>query len=181
LAEAGKDFAVTSVDQSAARIPTLKRDGSWIEWSRKFRALSLQNPPQDKWLSASPTAGSADEAEDKRHDAAVKSRMTLAVSGDLVSIVDNASTSKDAFNGLQLACVRAEQVRRSVLMSNVEKLSQAQTESIEQYVNRSRDLMTEARDLEAVASAEQLCLKIVCGLLPHHKHAVGSTILASIN
>jgi hypothetical protein len=115
-----------SVDQSAARIPTLKRDGSWIEWSRKFRAyLSLQNPPQDKWLSASPTPGSADEAEDKKQDTAVKSRMTLAVSGDLVSIVDNATTSKDAFNGLQLACVKAEQVRRSVLMSNVEKLWQA--------------------------------------------------------
>jgi hypothetical protein len=72
-----------------------------------------------------------------------------------------------------------QQFAALVLMSNVEKLSQARTESIEQYIHRSRDLMAEAQDLKAVASAEQLCLKIVRGLLPHHKHAVGSTILAA--
>jgi hypothetical protein len=39
--------------------------------------------------------------------------------------------------------------------------------------------MTEAQDPKAVASAEQLCMKIVRGLLPCNKQAVGSTALAA--
>jgi hypothetical protein len=51
--------------------------------------------------------------------------MTLVVSGNLVPIVDNAPSAKEAYTSLQLACVKAEQVRRSVLMSNKERLAGA--------------------------------------------------------
>jgi hypothetical protein len=71
-------------DQSSVKIPLLKRDSSWVEWSRKFRArASLYDPPLDKWLKEEPS--SADPAEREREDkedAKVKSLMTLAVSGD---------------------------------------------------------------------------------------------------
>jgi hypothetical protein len=99
-------------------------------------------------------------------DAKFKSLMTLTVSGDLVSVVENASAAKQAFRGLQAFCVKKEQVRRSVLSSNVEKLAQGQSESVETFITRARLLITEAQDLKAVASAEQLCLMIVRGLLP---------------
>jgi hypothetical protein len=57
-------------------------------------------------------------------------------------------------------------------MSNVERMAQGSAESLKQYVNRSEQLMTEAQDLQAVACAEQLCLKVVRGLPPTHRNAV---------
>jgi hypothetical protein len=170
-------------DQGNIKIPLLKRNGSWVVWSRKFRAsLSLPEPPLDKWLSEEPASADAAEREtENRQDAKVKSLMTLTVSADIVSVVENASTAKQAFKGLQALCVKAEQVRRSVLSSTVEKLAQGQAESVDAFISRARLLMTEAQDLKAAASAEQLCLKIVRGLLPNNKQAVGSTALAAAN
>jgi hypothetical protein len=169
-------------DQSI-KFPILKRDSSWVERSRKLCArASLYDAPLDKWLKKEPTSADPTEREkENKEDGKVKSLMTLAVSGDLVSIVENASSAKSAFKSLQNLCVKAEQVKRQVLSSNVEKLVQGKSESVDGYISRARQLMTGAQDLKAVASAEQLCLKIVRGLKPGNKQAVGSTALASVN
>jgi hypothetical protein len=169
-------------DQSSIKVPVLKRDGSWVEWSRKFRArASLYDPPLEKWLKEEPASADATERErENREDGKLKRLMTLAVGGDLVSVVENASSAKSAFKSLQTLCVKAEQVGRSVLSSNVEKLVQGKADTVESYIARARQLMTEAQDLKAVASAEQLCLKVVRGLQPVNKQAVGSTALAAV-
>jgi hypothetical protein len=79
-----------------------------------FASLSLSEPPIDKWLTEEPSSNDAAERQtETRQDSKVKSLMTLTVSGDLLSVVENAATAKQAFRGLQALCVKAEQVRRS--------------------------------------------------------------------
>jgi hypothetical protein len=170
-------------EQGSIKIPVLKRNGSWEEKSRKFRArASLYDPPLEKWLKEEPASADPTEREkENKEDAKLKSLMTLAVGGDMVSVVDYASSSKSAFKSLQNLCVKAEQVRRSVLSSNVEKLVQGKEESVECHISRARQLMAEKQDFKAVASAKQLCLKIVTGLQTVNKQAVESTALAAVN
>jgi hypothetical protein len=67
------------------------------------------------------------------------------------------------------------------MSSNVERLTQGQSESVGTFITRAHLLMTEAQDLTAFASAEKFCLKIARGLLPCSKQAVGSTALAAAN
>jgi hypothetical protein len=104
--------------------------------ARKLCAsLSLSEPPLDKWLKEEPVSNDAAERQtENKQDARVKSLRTLTVSGDLVSVVENAATANRAFKGLQALCVQAEQVRRSVLSSNVEKLAQGQSESVDTFI-----------------------------------------------
>jgi hypothetical protein len=90
-------------DQSSIKMTLLKRNGSCVEWSRKFRAsVSFSEPPVDKWLSEEPSSADAAERQtENRQDAKLKGLMTLTVSGDLVSVVENASTARQPFRGLQ--------------------------------------------------------------------------------
>lgn len=173
----GDHNLIVTMTDTHIKLAPLTRNGNWLDWSAKLRALlSLRKEPLDHLLDAEPDEG--DEAA-VQHDKNCKNFIVLHVDKSLSGLVTSQSSASAAFSALQAELQEAMTVRKSSLSSSIHNLVQG-SKTVVDYVMTAQELMNEVQDTKATSSGEMLCSRLVAGLRPELRNAIGSELIAMI-
>lgn len=157
-------------------VPTLTRDGNYPAWAGLMRAYLITQNRLDRHLDATPRGA---DTEGQANDVLCKARVQLHVAGPLLSIVQRATTAKQAWDGLYDDYKGSLVTRQPQLTAQLTQLSQGD-DSIIEYVDRLLSLRDEFEALEMHASLPLLASQFVRGLKPEIRMACAPTLHQSI-
>lgn len=145
------------------KIAKLKSGGeNYREWACQVQALLTEADLVD-FLKADAAPNNADGL---KKAARCKARLILCVEGQLIRIVQDASTAKAAWEKLEEYHLGSLKIRRPLLLGEVRNLRQAEKESIAAYGERSQLLLSRLIDVELKDADMMLCDAFLQGLLP---------------
>ena len=134
------------------RMKRLDRGGDYTPWASQVSAM-LTELDLEEFIEREPDANAAEDV--KRKDKKCKARLLLCVDGPLRRVVEDATSAKKAWDALKVEYLGSLKVRRPALLGDVRVLKQGHVESVEEYGDRARALLTKLDDAE-VASADMM-------------------------
>jgi hypothetical protein len=95
----------------------------------------------------------------------------------LSAVISNCVHAKEAYDALEQQMRSALQIRKSVNISRITKLTQG-FNRLDTYLCEAQDLTCEARTIAVTAQMEQLCTQIVTGLREDIRRAIRDAVLS---
>jgi hypothetical protein len=131
------------MDTKVTRTPKLSRNGNFRTWSVQLQAVLTSSDDHDQFLFRRPAVGDANE---QRLDRQARAKLIMCLGSDMVSLVENANTTHDAFEALRADHLGHAVSVRSALLSEVTALRQLPKQAVKDYVAVGREYLLRLRD-----------------------------------
>jgi hypothetical protein len=146
------------MDTQVTRIPKLSRNGNFRSWAVLVEAVLTTSDDHDRFLSRRPAEGDANE---QRLDRQARAKLIMCLGSDMLSLVEDANTTHDAFEALRADHLGNAVAVRSALLTEVTALRQSPKKTVKDYVAVGREYLLRLRDagVEGPATLPIPCFK----------------------